>query len=324
MRYIIYGAGAIGGVVGGRLFGAGHEVVLICRGRHLDVVRERGLTLQEPEGTRVLPVPAAGHPREIAFRESDVVVLTMKTQDTTAALDDLEAAAGDVPVVCCQNGVENERMAARRFSMVYPMLVALPATFLQPGIVTGWGAETAGVLDLGCFPAGVDHLAERVAADITSAGFVCRADPRVMRLKYAKLLSNLGNALQAITGTHGSEDGARALMRQVRNEALACFAAAGIDAASADEYREQVNSRFRQADVPGAERGGSSTWQSLVKGSSRLETDFLNGEIVLLGRLHGVPTPYNAALRRLSQRLAAENGRPGRYTLADIEAEAGT
>jgi 2-dehydropantoate 2-reductase len=111
-------------------------------------------------------------------------------------------------------------------------------------------------------------------------------------------------------------------MRRLRQEALACFEAAGIEAATAEEYREHVSSHFSQADVPGAQRGGSSTWQSLAKGSTRLETDYLNGEIVLLGKLYGVPTPYNTAVRALAQRLAAEGGRPGHFTFADIEAAA--
>jgi 2-dehydropantoate 2-reductase len=324
MRYIIYGAGAIGGVVGGRLFASGKDTVLICRGRHLDIVRDRGLTLREPDGERLLPVPAVGHPGELRFADGDVVVMTMKSQDTAGALDDLEAAGGaDLPIVCCQNGVDNERQAARRFERVYAMVVALPATFLDPGVVLGWGTPYAGVLDAGRFPAGTDATLAQIAADLTEAGFVCRPDPAVMRLKYTKLISNLGNALQAITSLHRTDDAARAIMRRVRQEAIDCFTAAGISFATQEEYRDLVSSHFTQAEIPGSERGGSSTWQSLAKGSSRLETDYLNGEIVLLGRLHGVPTPYNAALRRLSQQLAGEGRSPGSYGVADVESLAG-
>ena len=115
MRFIIYGAGAIGGVIGARLHAHGHEVILIARGAHLTAIRERGLTLIAPDERTTLPLPAVGHPREIAFRDDDVVLLAMKTQDTPAALDALSGCAEDVPVVCAQNGVANERMAARRF-----------------------------------------------------------------------------------------------------------------------------------------------------------------------------------------------------------------
>jgi len=57
----------------------------------------------------------------------------------------------------------------------------------------------------------------------------------------------------------------------------------------------------------GIEPGQQSTWQSLARGSSH-EVDFLNGEVALLGRLHGVPTPFNAAIQQTVGRLA----QPGR------------
>src|SRR2546423_15323478 len=115
MRYIIYGAGAIGGVIGGRLFQAGHDVVLIARGPHLEAIRERGLTLETPAETTTLPVKAVGHPSEITFGDADIVVLTMKTQDTAAALDEVRAAAGEkIPGIFAPNWVENRPLAVLR------------------------------------------------------------------------------------------------------------------------------------------------------------------------------------------------------------------
>ncbi|HZQ35603.1 MAG TPA: 2-dehydropantoate 2-reductase N-terminal domain-containing protein [Dehalococcoidia bacterium] len=321
MRYIIYGAGAIGGVVGGRLFAAGKDTVLICRGRHLEAIRDGGLLLRDPTGDRTLRVPTAGSPAELHFTDQDVVILTMKAQDTSAALDALEAAGGrDVAVVCCQNGVANERMAARRFDRVYAMLVALPATFMEPGVVIGWSAPVAGVLDIGRFPDGTDVLCDQVGADLGDAGFICRPDPAVMRLKYAKLLTNLGNGFDAISTLSRAGEPFRRIMHALTQEAIACFNAAGIAYTPREEYNAHVSRHTSWGEIPGAERGGSSTWQSLSKGSSRLEVDYLNGEIVLLGRLHGVPTPYNAAVRRLAQQLAAEGGKPGAYDADDVEA----
>lgn len=134
MRYIIYGAGGIGCAIGGRLFQTGHEVVLIARGEHLDRMRADGLRLITPSGSNTLSVPVARHPSEIDFTDDDVVLLTMKSQHTASALEDLRGAAPDVPVVCAQNGVANERMAQRMFRRVYGMVVVLPATFLEPGL----------------------------------------------------------------------------------------------------------------------------------------------------------------------------------------------
>ena len=72
--------------------------------------------------------------------------------------------------------------------------------------------------------------------------------------------------------------------------------------------------------IDGKRRGGGSTWQSLARGAGSTEADHLNGEIVLQGRLHGVPTPVNAGLQRLARELAAARTPPGSLTAAEVEA----
>jgi 2-dehydropantoate 2-reductase len=64
-------------------------------------------------------------------------------------------------------------------------------------------------------------------------------------------------------------------------------------------------------------------WQSLARGTGTVEADWLNGEIVLLGRLVGYPTPINACLQRLAADLAASGSRPGTVSEDDILAAAG-
>lgn len=318
-RYIIYGAGAIGGGIGGRLFEAGHDVLLICRGAQLEAIRRDGLLLRAPEGDARLPVPAAGHPREIDFTPDDVVILTMKTQDTERALLDLETAGGgELPVVSAQNGVENERLAARRFERVYAMLVAMPATFLTPGEVIAEGTPVTGVLHTGRYPSGVDEVCERLCADISASHMLAEPDPAAMRLKYTKLLSNLGNAVQVIMGGTRGDPDFRALMAEVREEAIACYRAADIEFASDEEYAERVGAFLRIGEVAGQKRGGSSTWQSLQRGHTTIEVDYLNGEIALLGALHGVPTPANAVIRRVATHMAAAGHKPGHYSFAEL------
>jgi 2-dehydropantoate 2-reductase len=318
MRYIIYGAGAIGGVIGGRLFQAGHDVVLIARGAHLDAIRERGLTLETPAETVMLPIGAVAHPPEITFTEDDVVLLTMKTQDTEPALDELRAAAGEhVRVICAQNGVENERLALRRFSRVYAMLVILPATHLEPGVVIAHAAPVSGILDAGRYPSGVDDTIERVASDISACGFSMNAVAEPMRLKYAKLLGNLGNALQAACGFDGNIG---ALYARLRDEAVDCYRAAGIEWTSDEEMNERRRAMSRPSEtVGGTRRAGGSSWQSIARGAGSIETDYLNGEITLLGRLYGVPTPANEAMQRIAARMVREGMAPGSIGVEEIE-----
>ena len=93
MRFIIYGAGAVGGGIGGRLFQAGHDVTLIARGDHLAALQRDGLTLGSPAGTADLRCRRPAAPASADPAPGDVVVLAMKSQHTAAAVADLAPAA---------------------------------------------------------------------------------------------------------------------------------------------------------------------------------------------------------------------------------------
>jgi 2-dehydropantoate 2-reductase len=317
VRFVVYGAGAIGGAIGGRLFQAGHDVTLVGRGDHLRALRDDGLTLASPEGSAVLRVPTAGHPAEAELRDGDVVILAMKGQDTSAAVAALSRhAPPGISVVCAQNGVENERVAARLFPRVYGMAVMLPATHLEPGVVVAHLAPTTGLLDLGLYPAGVDAVAEEIATALSGATFGSQARPDIMRWKYRKLILNLGNAVEAVCGSEAARS--TPLARMARAEGEACLRAAGIDAVSIEDDRARRGDLFELRPVPGHERRGGSSWQSLARGLGSVETDYLTGEIVLLGRLHGVPTPVNDLLQRLANQMAAEGRQPGSVAADEV------
>jgi 2-dehydropantoate 2-reductase len=70
--------------------------------------------------------------------------------------------------------------------------------------------------------------------------------------------------------------------------------------------------------INGTERGGGSSWQSLTRGTGSIEADYLNGEIVLLGREFGVPTPVNEVLQRLANQAARERRTPGSLTADEV------
>lgn len=312
MRYIVYGAGAIGGGIGGLLAASGSDVVLVARGAHLDVLQSSGLELRSPAGTRRLTVPAVGRVGEAEPTAGDVVLLSVKGQDTAAALDDLvRMGRPDLAVVCAQNGVESERQALRRFARVYGMCVYMPATHLSPGVVELRADPVPGVLDLGRYPSGVDETAVAVAADLRRAGFACEAQPAIMGRKYRKLLANLSNTLDAAVGPEGRGSW---LVEAARAEAMACFAAAGIPLASETEDSERRGLLDGGSGMRGRTEGPSSSWQSLARGTGTLEADYLNGEIVLLGRQHGVPAPVNEALQRMANEFARQRRPPGSIT----------
>jgi 2-dehydropantoate 2-reductase len=320
LRFLIYGSGAVGGVVGAALCAAGHQVTLVARGEHLAALRERGLELRTPGGTTIHRIPAVEDPDEADIDTGTIIILAVKSQDTAGALEKLALTAPpDVALVCAQNGVENERAALRRFRRVYGASVIIPATHLEPGRVEALASPVLGVLELGRYPTGCDGLAVRLATELTTAGFAARGVGDVMRWKYAKLLSNVGNAVNAITGRSGSQG---PLYEAARAEALACYAVAGIEFTPVHEDHERRRALSRHPSTGALPSpNAASSWQSLARRTGRVETDFLNGEIVLLGRLHGIPTPVNEALQLIVRRMAAEHAPPGSVSEERVVAE---
>jgi 2-dehydropantoate 2-reductase len=322
MRFVIFGAGAIGGAVAARLAEGGFEVAVIARGAHLDAIQRDGLTFETPERRTVLRLPAAEDAAELGVgADGDVLLLATKSQDTPGALAALRlAGAHDVPIVCLQNGVENERLALRAFEAVYGAVVMLPAAHLEAGIVQAYGERLTGIVDVGRYPEGVDECCDAVTAALEASRFSSRARTDIMRYKYAKLILNLGNAVEALVGRGEPGD---ELTEQAQAEGRAALTAAGIafEASEVDDLTARWQ-RIGVKEIGDRPRAGSSTWQSLARGTATIETDYLNGEVALVGRLHGVPTPVNAALCELAAREVAKGEGPGRLTADDVLAVA--
>ena len=327
MRYIIIGAGAVGGSIGGRLAESGRDVVLVARGAHLEALRRDGLRLLTPDGDLRLPIPAVAGPEELGeLRRDDVLVLCVKSQDTAGVLNRWAlapvvgggTAAELLPVVCAQNGVENERTALRLFQNVYGLCVWLPSVHLEPGVVAANCAPRSGILTVGRYPDGVDDVIKQIGHDLGESRFDAPVVDDVMRWKYGKLLNNLGNAFEAVSDLRADEELAGRLVEAGRQEGIRVLNAAGIPFVGAAERRAVQGDRMDFAEIPGAPRGGGSSWQSLARGTGSIETDYLSGEISLIGRTHGVPTPVNALMQRLSAQFAAEGRAPGSLPLTEL------
>lgn len=309
MRVIVYGVGAIGGVVAAALADAGHDVIGIARGRQLDALLAGPLHLRTPESDTVVRLVCVGDPSEVAFRRDDMILMTMKTQDTEAALHRLRASGvRDQPIFCLQNGIANEPMALRLFPNVHGVTVMMPAAYTEPGEVIGYGTPKLGLFDIGRFPCGADDADATLAALFDSARMAGFVHDDVMASKRGKLLLNLGNCLEAALG-RGQDHGDFPV--RARTEAVTVFRAAGLtwDDVGMDIPRRK--DMMQMGDITGIDRFGGSTTQSLLRGTKRVETDFLNGEIAYLGRLHGVDTPVNAFLTWLGAALADAGVAPG-------------
>jgi 2-dehydropantoate 2-reductase len=309
VRLVVYGAGAIGGVLGARCHEHGTEVVLIARGDHLRAIKADGLTVESPDGSVTLQIPAVAAPDEVRFSPGDVVVLAMKSQDTVPALEALRhVAPTGTPIVCAQNGVANERSALRRFPNVYGMCVMCPAAHLEPGVVQASSSPITGLMDVGRWPSGTDEVADTLAAMLSAATFSSVSRHDIARWKWGKLLLNLGNAVEALCGH--DPDGVE-LVERARAEGVACLESAGIEFVGPEEDSTRRDGMLTPRPIAGARRGGGSTWQSLTRSLGSVETDYLTGEIVLLGRLVGVPTPVNELLQELVNDAARRRVPPG-------------
>jgi 2-dehydropantoate 2-reductase len=316
MRFIVVGVGAIGGVIGGRLHQHGHDVVLVAHGRHGEAIRRDGLRIESPDETVVVDVPAVEGLDRLEIGGDDVVLLAVKSQDTAGVLETLiPHVPPSVAVVCAQNGIENERLALRRFANVYGVVVMCPSAYLEPGVVQVFMAPTSGNLDLGRHPSGGTEVAYAIRDAFRASTFRSEVLEDVLRWKYAKLVSNLDNAVEAVCGPEHRRGPIGELARQ---EGAACLHAAGIDFEEAGCAARAATIKPRPIrDQP---RPGASSWQSLARRTGTIETDYLNGEIVLLGRLAGCPVPVNELLQELANSMARNRKPPGTVTPEEFEA----
>ena len=314
-RFIIYGAGGIGGIVGGHLAMAGNDVVLIGRPEHMNAVGKNGLKLVKPDGPHIVHVTAVTSPAELGFKQEDVVLLTMKGQNTEAAMHDLQGVVRDVPVFCCQNGVRNEEIVSRHFPRTYGVRVNIGAVYMNPGEVI-CRRDPPGWLIIGRYPTGTDALAETVGAALRSATFYVLLTPNVMPYKWGKLMSNLANAIGAITNE--SFQAHRRITEATQKEAEAILKEAGIRWLSQKEIEKDW------PDFGAKPRGAmdteeqSSTWQSLRRQQGTVETEFLNGEIVRVAKRIGKTAPINETINRITQEMAAKKEKPGKYSAAEL------
>jgi thiosulfate/3-mercaptopyruvate sulfurtransferase len=325
-RYIVVGAGGVGVTIAAELQRAGRDVVLVARGAQLDFLRAGKLRYTRPDGARLLDLPVAGDPGEVELTPDDVLVLATKTQDAAEAIadwagqpvrypDGLRRQAGtSIPLLTTQNGLETERIALRRFETVLASVLWVPATYVQAGQVISAGAPAAGVIWLGAYPDGPHPRATPVAGDLRAAGFETQVVDDVTRWKAAKLLTSVTFVLSALYPAGELRDRAAHLLREEAREILT---AAGYGIADIAAESTVALDRFAIQPVAGREPGGNSTWQSLAR-SSPLETDFLNGEIVLAARLLGESAPANEAMLRCAHQAWREGTAAGSLSPDDL------
>lgn len=336
MNVLIVGAGAIGCLLGGKLALANRGVTLAGRPTFVAAVRSRGLLLTDEAGEHtVRNVRAVASPLEALERSEtafDLVVFTVKSYDTAAALAELQAAlaATGAPapaLLSVQNGVGNEDALAAAL----PGVPVLAGSITTPVSVEGPGAihvdKPRYGLGLGAWrPAGAagENVYAETCALFAEAGFAVKPYANAQAMKWTKLLMNMmGNATCAILGEGPQVAFADSRVVDLEiaawREALAVMAAAGIPALNMDKYpfgvlaplvRYAPKALIRpvlRGQIGGA-RGGKlpSLYLDLHSGKGRSEVGWLNGAVVHKGQDVGVKTPVNAALTSILELLVAD------------------
>jgi 2-dehydropantoate 2-reductase len=323
---VIIGAGGIGVTFAAELDRAGRDVVLVARGAQLDALRAGELRYARPDGTRRLTLPGIGDPGEIELAPGDVLVLATKTQDVEPLIAQwarrpvrqadgtVAPAAVSIPVLTLQNGLEAERIALRRFKTVFGGVLWVAASYIQAGEVSAPGWPAVGVVWVGAYPGGAHPGAATIAADLRASGFEAQAVDDIRRWKAAKLLSSVTFALSALYPPGELRDRASHLLREEAREILTV---SGEDIAEIARESTADTRRATPRPAGGPAYGGNSTWQSITR-SSPLETDFLNGEIVLAARLLGRTAPANEAVAERTYRAWADGETAGTLDQDDL------
>jgi 2-dehydropantoate 2-reductase len=303
---VIFGAGAIGSLVGARLHQAGVNVRLIGREGHIDAIRTKGLLVEGRDESRLVQLPATTTLAGIA----DLILLTVKSQDVQDACRTIASMHSDATVVTMQNGVRSDGEAADILGRdrVVGCVLNISATYLEPGVVE---QNTPGLFQVGApFPESKARVDDVLA--VLNLAIKTEPVPDIARSRWTKLMANLNNAIMAITGLP--------IGKALRHPGLTRLSIAtireGVKTAQLGGFGLDQTRRARTfrlmstlpmplsylafsgrlaGNFPPDSTYGPSTLQSLQRGSSS-ELDYLNGEIVTLGERIGRPTPYNAGL----------------------------
>lgn len=325
MRVGVFGAGAIGSYVGGALAAAGTDVVLLGRPRlqeamaagELRVIDLQGRTHTFPSNTKTLRVVT--EPAEL--HACDSVLVTVKSRDTEAAAATLhEVLEPGCTVVSFQNGVDNPARlrAGLPEHEVLAGMVSFNVVWQSPAT---FRRGTSGPLAFSPGSArsdGLQSALERGGLDVVR--------PQDMPgIQWGKLLFNLNNAVNALSGLPLRDQLARRDFRRITaaaiDEGRAAAAAAGIRLRAtgrmlpwlAPTVLRLPDRLFRLVARPMLRvdpQARSSMWEDLER-ARPTEIDDLNGAVVRLAEHHGIPTPVNRKLVQLVQQAQADgNGSP--------------
>ncbi len=317
MKICIYGAGAIGGLLGARLALSGQDVTLIARGPHLAAIQAKGLRLFS-EGQDLVARPRAVEDPAAAGPQ-DFVILTVKATGVGAIAERIAPLLGaQTAVVTAMNGIpwwyfwhqdgpwRDHRLASidaegRLWQAIPPArcigCVVYPAAEIaEPGVIRhSYGNRFM----LGEPGEPKSPRVERLSAAVGAAGFKAPVRLKIRDDIWLKLWGNLAfNPVSVLT--HATLAGmannpeVRRVIRAMMVEAAAVARALGV------ELPVDVDTRIGWARDVGDHK--TSMLQDLEQGRP-MEIDALVGVVAELGDLVGIDTAViDAVLALVRQR----------------------
>lgn len=310
MKIAIMGAGALGGYFGARLQEAGHEVWFIARGAHLRAMQASGLTVISPRGDMTLPqVRATDDPAEVG--PVDLVLFMVKNRDVEAAGQQITPMlTPDTMVVTCQNGISAwQRLAAVVGQKhVVPGVARIPGEITRPGVITH--TAPLDILLFGEADGGISARCRRLQQALAEAGTSPQPLDNILHELWSKFCGQ--SVLASMTTLTGENIGPlreTAESRQVFRDAIA--EAVQVGKAVVPDLPDDLLERNWHFVEMLPDHMHASMLDDLRNGKP-LEHDYLSGDVVRLGREHGVPTPihsvFYAALKPVADRLEAAAG----------------
>lgn len=308
MNIVVAGAGSIGCYCGALLVEAGHSVTLLGRARVLDPIRENGLTVTDFSSLNVT-VPAnqlrlSDDPA--CLGDAELVIVTVKS-GATAEMAGLIAthAPATAPVLSWQNGLQNARTLRDALSGRDVRAGMVPFNVVPSDTATYHRATSGEIV--------IEHGPGALAEHLSSPNLPVTESDRIEAVQWGKLVINLNNALNALSGlTLQNQLLARAwrrLMADQMAEALGVLKAAGIDVASTTPLPAWMTPHILRLPTPIFSRiaarmltidpnARTSMAYDLMAGRPT-EIDSLQGEIIRLGLEHAIPTPINNRVSKL-------------------------
>lgn len=317
----IAGAGSIGCFVGGMLRAGGHPVSMLARPRVIDEIQTNGLKVTSYEGIEHRFTPAeiklSDDPSILA--NAPIILVTVKSDDTAEMADIIaKHAAAAAIVVSLQNGTGNVPLLREKLPghSVLAGMVPFNVLTLAPG---HFHRATSGDIL-------IEKDASDTAAQLRQPELVFRSVGDMTGVQWGKLLINLNNALNALSGLplrdQFAERSWRVLFADQMSEALKIIRAEGIRPVSTTplpssltpiilKMPDKVFQRLAKSMVKIDPKARSSMWEDLQRGR-RTEVDHLQGLIVQLALRHGLKAPLAerivALIRNAEQ---AGKGSPG-------------